>query len=243
VLPNATIALTCKRARSAANAGSLSLLPFAQRYSIANSDFDAADLFQALAERTQSVRVLIGRVGAENPDHRQRWLLRARRKWPRGNRAAEQRDEIAAFHAITLELLAEVPIAASLGRIRPIPAHVDRPRRRHSSGGHDGAQCDTVKDGPVVGLRDPRPHGPHDRGHFPGHSAAPAHCDVGPAGCDASMSKCDVSGFDRDASMPGCDVTSSGDASMPNRDVPGSDADADTSMSDCDMTDHRDTFT
>jgi len=57
------------------------------------------------------------------------------------------------------------------------------------------------------------------------------------------MSKCDVSGFDRDASMPGGDVTSSGDASMPNRDVPGSDADADTSMSDCDMTDHRDTFT
>jgi hypothetical protein len=55
------------------------------------------------------------------------------------------------------------------------------------------------------------------------------------------MSKCDVSGFDRDASMSGCDVTSSGDASMLNRDVPGSEAD--TSMSDCDMTDHRDTFT
>jgi hypothetical protein len=36
-------------------------------------------------------------------------------------------------------------------------------------------------------------------------------------------------------------VTSSGDALMPNRDVPGSDAD--TSMSDCDMTGHRDTFT
>jgi hypothetical protein len=54
------------------------------------------------------------------------------------------------------------------------------------------------------------------------------------------MSKCGVPGPDRDASMSGCDVTSSGDASMPNRDVPGSDADT---SSDCDMTGHRDTFT
>jgi hypothetical protein len=140
-----------------------------------------------------------------------------------------------------LELLAEVPIAASPGGIRPIPAQVDRRRGRHSRGGHDGAQCDTVKDGPVVGLRDPRPDGPHDRGGFHGHSAALAHCDMGPARCDASMSKCDVPGSDHDASMSACDVTSSGDASMPNRDVPGSDADS--SMSDCDMTGHRDTFT
>ena len=68
-----------------------------------------------------------------------------------------------ASRQIVLELLAEVPIAASLGGIRPIPAQVDRRRRRHSRGGHDGAQCDTVKDGPVVGLRDPGPDGPHDR--------------------------------------------------------------------------------
>ena len=66
---------------------------------------------------------------------------------------------------------------------------------------------------------------------------------MGPTGCDASMPNRDVTGSDGDTSMSGCDVTSSGDASMPNRDVPGSDADADTSMSDCDMTDHRDTFT
>jgi hypothetical protein len=116
-----------------------------------------------------------------------------------------------------IELLAEVPIAASLGGIRPIPAHVERRRRRHSSGGHDGAQCDTVKDGPVVGLRDPRPDRPHNRGGFHGHSTAPAHRDVGPTGCDASISNCDVTGSDRDASMSGYDVTSSGDASMPNR--------------------------
>src|SRR5262249_56463837 len=126
--------------------------------------------------------------------------------------------------ARVLELLAEVPIGASPGGIRPIPAQVDRRRRRHSRGGHDGAQCDTVKDGPVVGLWDPRPDGPHDRGGFHGRNAAPAHGDVGPTGCDASMS--------------GCDVTSSGDASMPNRDVTGSAGD--TSMSKCDMTGLRD---
>src|SRR5262249_47087725 len=118
---------------------------------------------------------------------------------------------------------------------------VDGRRRRHSRGGHDGAQCDTVKDGPVVGLRDPRPDWPHDRGGFHGYSPALAHCDMGPTGCDASMSKCEVPSSGHDASMSGCDVTSSGDASMPNRDVLGSDGD--TSMSDCDMTGHRDTFT
>jgi hypothetical protein len=126
------------------------------------------------------------------------------------------------------ELLAEVPIAAGLGRIRPISAHVDRPRRRHSSGSHDGAQCDTVKDGPIVGLRNPRPDGPHDRSGFHSHSAA-AYRNMGPTGCNASMSNCDVPGSDRNASMSGRDVTSSGDASMPNRDVTGSDGH--TSMS------------
>src|SRR5262249_5084038 len=138
------------------------------------------------------------------------------------------------------ELLAEVPIAAGLGRIRPIPAHVDRPRRRHSSGSHDGAQCDTVKDGPIVGLRNPRPDGPHDRSGFHSHSAA-AHRNMGPTGDDASMSNGDVTGSDRDASVSGRDVTSSGDASMPNPDVTGSDGD--TSMSNCDVTGHRDIST
>jgi len=97
-----------------------------------------------------------------------------------------------ASRQIVLELLAEVPIAASLGGIRPIPAQVDRPRRRHSRGGHDGAQCDTVKDGPVVGLRDPRPDGPHDLGGFRGHSTALAHRDMGPSGCDGAMSNRDA---------------------------------------------------
>jgi hypothetical protein len=138
-----------------------------------------------------------------------------------------------------VELLAKVPIAASLGRIGPIPAHVDRPRRRHSIGGDDGAKCDTVKDGPVVGLLDPRPHRPHDRGGFHGHPS-PAHCNMGPTGCDASMSNCDVPGSDRDASMSGRDVTSSGDASMPNRDVTSSD---DASMPNRDVTGHPDIST
>src|SRR6266705_5976981 len=89
-------------------------------------------------------------------------------------------DKMTVAHSITssarwasmvVELLAKVPIAASLGRIGPIPAHVDRPRRRHSIGGDNGAQCDTVKDGPVVGLLDPWPHGPHDRGGFHSHAA------------------------------------------------------------------------
>src|SRR5258707_15203123 len=125
---------------------------------------------------------------------------------------------------MVVELLAKVPIAASLRRIGPIPAHVDRPRRRHSSGGDDGAQCDTVKDGPVVGLLDPRPDGPHDRGGVHCHSFAPVHCDMGLTGCDdASMSNRDVPASDGDTSMSGCDVTgSNGDASMPGCDVMGS---------------------
>jgi hypothetical protein len=55
------------------------------------------------------------------------------------------------------------------------------------------------------------------------------------------MSNCDVPGSDRDASMCGRDVTSSGDASMLDRDVAGSDGG--TSMSNCDMTGHRDIST
>src|SRR6266446_515093 len=50
-----------------------------------------------------------------------------------------------------IELLAEVPIAASLGGIRPIPAQVEGRRRRHRIGCDDGAQCDAGNNGPVVG--------------------------------------------------------------------------------------------
>src|SRR6266478_9263557 len=133
-----------------------------------------------------------------------------------------------------IELLAEDPIAPSLRGTRPIPAQVERRRRRHSSGGNDGAQRDTVKDAPVVGLPDPRPDGPHDLGGFRGHSAALAHRDMGPSGCDGAMSNrdvtsfdggpstCarDVTGFDRDAPMSACDATGSDvEASMSNHDA------------------------
>jgi hypothetical protein len=143
--------------------------------------------------------------------------------------------------SMVVELLAEVPIAASLGRIGPIPTQVDGLRRRHSIDGDDGAQCDTVKAGPVVGLLDPRPHRPHDRCGFHSHSAAPAHRNMGPTSCDASMSNCDMPGSDRDASMSSCDVTSFDDASMSNRDVTASDGD--TSMSNCNVAGHRDICT
>ena len=39
---------------------------------------------------------------AAKPDHRHRRLLRARRQRPRGRRAAEQRDELAALQLIEL---------------------------------------------------------------------------------------------------------------------------------------------
>src|SRR5262245_60023597 len=121
-----------------------------------------------------------------------------------------------------IELLAEVPIAPSLRGTRPIPAQVERRRRRHGSGGNDGAQRDTVKDAPVVGLLDPRPDGPHDLGGFHGHSAAPGRRDMGLSGCDGAMSNRDVTGSDRDASMSACDVTGSDvGASVSNQDVAG----------------------
>ena len=74
---------------------------------------------------------------------------------------------------------------------------------------NDSAQCDAVKDGPIVGLPDPRPHRPHDRGGFHGHRAAPAHCEMGSPGCDDSVSNRDLTGSDGDASMSACDVTGS----------------------------------
>jgi len=122
----------------------------------------------------------------------------------------------------SIELLAEVPIAPSLRGTRPIPAQVERRRRWHGGGGNDGAQRDTVKDAPIVGLPDPWPHGPHDLGGFRGHSSAPGYRDMGLSGCDGAMSNRDVTGSDRDASMSACDVTSSDvGASVSNHDVAG----------------------
>src|SRR5262245_30586286 len=54
---------------------------------------------QPLPERGNKLRRATSRRAAEKPDHRH-CLLRARRQRP-CRRAAEQRDELAAFHSIT----------------------------------------------------------------------------------------------------------------------------------------------
>src|SRR2546429_420600 len=57
-----------------------------------------AGLGQTLAERSHSRCRLVGRPAADEPDHRHRRLLRARRERPRGRCAAEERDERAPRH-------------------------------------------------------------------------------------------------------------------------------------------------
>jgi hypothetical protein len=61
---------------------------------------DIASLFQAPMERGQEGCVLAGWPTVEEPDHRHRLLLRVRRERPRGCRAAEQSDELAALHVL-----------------------------------------------------------------------------------------------------------------------------------------------
>src|SRR5262249_10608479 len=62
--------------------------------------FDKPGFGQSLAERGQQRPTLRERRAAEEPDHRHRRLLRARRERP-GRCAAEQRYELAAPHSIT----------------------------------------------------------------------------------------------------------------------------------------------
>src|SRR5262249_6820142 len=57
-----------------------------------------AEFAQALHERSGPLALGSRRVEAEKPDARQLRLLRARRRWPRKCRAAEQRDELAASY-------------------------------------------------------------------------------------------------------------------------------------------------
>src|ERR1700730_10982029 len=60
-----------------------------------------ASLVQTCAERARGVRIPVGGVATEEPDHRHCRLLRTRREGPRGH-AAEQRDELAPpHHSIT----------------------------------------------------------------------------------------------------------------------------------------------
>src|SRR5262249_44199115 len=63
--------------------------------------FHIADVLEAQAECAQTVRHRVRRSGVKEPNHRHCRLLRPRRERPRGSRAAEQRDELAALHSIT----------------------------------------------------------------------------------------------------------------------------------------------
>src|SRR5262249_40058003 len=62
---------------------------------------DMARLLQPLSKRAQTLHVVLKRCGAEEADHRECRLLRARRQRPRSGRAAEERDEGAPFHSMT----------------------------------------------------------------------------------------------------------------------------------------------
>src|SRR5262245_48491936 len=59
---------------------------------------DVAGFTNALAECGQILCTIGRRRAAEEPDHRHRRLLRARREWPRCRPAAEKRDELAPLH-------------------------------------------------------------------------------------------------------------------------------------------------
>src|SRR6516164_11103033 len=59
---------------------------------------DIAGVLEALAECAHTVRKRVRRCTAEEPDHRHGRLLCTRRERPRCRRAAEQRDEVTAFH-------------------------------------------------------------------------------------------------------------------------------------------------
>jgi hypothetical protein len=62
---------------------------------------DIAVIIQALAKCGQNNVRKRARLAVEEPNHRHRRLLRARRERPRGRRAAKQSDENATFHSIT----------------------------------------------------------------------------------------------------------------------------------------------
>src|SRR5262249_8406197 len=61
---------------------------------------EISGLLEALKKRRHQVGGALDRSAPEEPDHRHRRLLRACRERP-SRRAAEQRDEFAAFHSIT----------------------------------------------------------------------------------------------------------------------------------------------
>jgi hypothetical protein len=60
--------------------------------------FDEAAFVQTPAERSDQMGGIIGRPGAEKPNHRHCGLLRARCERHRERRAAESRNELAPLH-------------------------------------------------------------------------------------------------------------------------------------------------
>jgi hypothetical protein len=85
---------------------------------------------------------VVGRSGLEEPDHRHRRLLRARRQLPRGP-AAEKRDELAAFQVeqpTKFELVINMKAAKSLGLTIPQSVQV----LADEIIAVDGAACDRV---------------------------------------------------------------------------------------------------
>jgi hypothetical protein len=82
----------------------------------------AVRVFQALTELCQKLRIIAGRPGAEEPDHRHRWLLRTSRDWPSRRGTAEKHDELAPFHSIT----ALAAASSAGGMVRPSPSAVLR---------------------------------------------------------------------------------------------------------------------
>ena len=69
--------------------------------------FDIADLLQPMVKVGCLVRSAVGRSTVEESDQRCRRLLRSRPEWPRGRRAAEQRDEArgASFDQLALSVI------------------------------------------------------------------------------------------------------------------------------------------
>src|SRR5262249_52348523 len=62
---------------------------------------DEIGFLQAVAERRYPIDGIDSRRRVENPDHRHRALLRARRERPSNRRAADEGDELAPPHSIT----------------------------------------------------------------------------------------------------------------------------------------------
>src|SRR5262249_60782072 len=75
---------------------------------------DVASSVKALAERSGTAR--IRRTAVDEADHRHRRLLRPRRERPRGYRAAEQHDELAAVHCCNHSITSSAR-ASSVGGI------------------------------------------------------------------------------------------------------------------------------